>query len=318
MISSRHKARVLVAGDVMVDKFIDVEITDRAEENAPVVRMATTLVVPGGAGRVALNVAALGASGALTGVVGDDADGQWLRNKALPSVISTRGLMVDSERCTTAKTRIRGPAAALLRLDQEHTQLISPDLEQRLRPLLEGQIDWAGAVVLSDYAKGALPRSLVEFAISRARARGRPVVVDPKGSDFGRYRGCTAITPNAEEACRAIGMTHHGNDHHSVLVAGARLSVELPGTFVIVTRGSLGMAVFCDGAQHQTIPAVPAQERSAIGAGDAVIAAMAVALAAGLSMQQAMELGNRAGGVAVTKGWSEHCTINDLVPSPAE
>ena len=298
-------ARILVVGDVMLDRYWYGAV-DRISPEAPVpvVRVTREEERGGGAANVALNVAALGAQATLLTVVGEDEASHKLEKLLAQTGVQTE-LRRDAALKTTVKLRIIGRQQQLIRLDFENT----PDKEilasqtARFEELLPSH----DAVLFSDYGKGGLAH--VSDMIAKARALGKPVLIDPKGSDYSRYQGATAITPNRAELQEVVGAWH---SEAQLLSKAQALRSQLELTALLLTRSEEGMSLFEDsGVTH-----VSAQAREVFdvtGAGDTVIATMAVLLGAGLTLQQALPWANRAGGVVVGKFGTATVTFKELI-----
>jgi len=299
-----HASRVLVVGDVMLDRYWYGAV-DRISPEAPVpvVRVTREEERGGGAANVALNVAALGAHATLLTVVGEDEASHTLEKLLAQTGVQTE-LRRDAALKTTVKLRIIGRQQQLIRLDFENT----PDKEilasQSAR--FEELLATHDAVLFSDYGKGGLAH--VSDMIAKARARGKPVLIDPKGSDYSRYQGATVITPNRAELQEVVGGWH---SEAQLLSKAQSLRQQLGLAAVLLTRSEEGMSLFEDsGVSH-----VSAQAREVFdvtGAGDTVIATMAVLLGAGLTLQQALPWANRAGGVVVGKFGTATVTLKEL------
>jgi rfaE bifunctional protein kinase chain/domain len=297
-------AHVLVVGDVMLDRYWYGAV-DRISPEAPVpvVRITREEERTGGAANVAYNVVTLGAHASLLTVVGADE-----ASHKLEALVAKTGIQPyfgrDTELTTTVKLRVIGRQQQLLRLDFENTPknelLASQTAEfERLLPS-------HGAVLFSDYGKGGLGH--ITDMIARARAAGKPILVDPKGSDYTRYRGATVITPNRAELQQVIGMWRSEDDlRNQVRTLREQLGLDA----VLLTRSEEGMTLFdADGELH-----VSAQAREVFdvtGAGDTVIATMAALVAAGVSLRDALPLANRAGGIVVGKFGTATVSYDEL------
>jgi rfaE bifunctional protein kinase chain/domain len=287
------KARVLVVGDAMLDRYWHGAV-DRISPEAPVpvVKVAREEERIGAAANVAYNVATLGAQASFLGVVGDDEPGKRL--EALMREIGIAAhLKRDPGLRTTVKLRVIGRQQQLLRMDFENEpdhEVLSLQTESfaELVPAHE-------AVLFSDYGKGGLTH--IAAMIEGARGAGKPVLVDPKGSDFSRYRGATVITPNRAELQQVVG-SWHSEEELRTKAQNLRESLSLQG--LLVTRSEEGMTLFdAQGQLHVT-----AQAREVFdvtGAGDTVIATLAAMVAAGLSLRDAVPVANKAGGIVVGK-----------------
>ena len=288
-----QRASVLVVGDVMLDRYWYGNVERISPEApVPVVRITREEERQGGAANVAYNVVSLGAKASLLSVVGDDE-----ASRKLEALVAATGIEThfgrDPDLKTTVKLRIIGRQQQLLRLDFENTpktELLASQTASFARLLKEHRV-----VLFSDYGKGGLAH--VSDMIAQARALGKPILIDPKGSDFSRYREATVITPNRAELQQVIGpwLTEAELQDRC-----ENLRQKLGLQAILLTRSEEGMTLFdAQGAEH-----VSAQARDVFdvtGAGDTVIATLATAVAAGLSLRQALPLSNRAGGLVVGK-----------------
>ncbi len=293
LLPDTRRARVLVVGDVMLDRywFGDVERIS-PEAPVPVVRVARAEERPGGAANVARNAAALGARTALLSVVGADEAGASLeRLVAAEGVHAT--LHRDAALATTVKLRVVSRQQQLLRIDFETTpsrEVLADKLADYASLLADADV-----VVMSDYGKGGLTH--IARMIELARAAGKPILVDPKGDDYARYRGATALTPNRAELREVVG---RWRDEADLATRAQALRRDLDLTALLVTRSEEGMTLFDeDGATHEPTQAREVYDVS--GAGDTVIATLAVMLAAGLPMRAAASVANHAAGIVVGK-----------------
>jgi rfaE bifunctional protein kinase chain/domain len=286
-------AHVLVVGDVMLDRywFGDVERIS-PEAPVPVVKIARTEERPGGAANVARNVAALGAHVSLLSATGTDEPADALLRLLATDRISTSFLR-DAALTTTVKLRVIGRQQQLLRIDFETAppnELLASNLDAFDRLLAD-----ANALVLSDYGKGGLVH--ITTMIDRARAAGKPVLVDPKGDDWERYRGATLITPNRSEFRQVAG---RARDEADLARRAQALRQQLGIGALLVTRSEEGMSLYSD-AGALTIPAQAREVFDVSGAGDTVIATLGAMLAAGATLPDAMAIANEAAGVVVGK-----------------
>lgn len=304
--------RVGCVGDVMLDRYIvgSVERTS-PEAPVPVLRIAREDAMPGGAGNVVRNLAALEARIRFASVIGDDAAGRTLRQQlASLEGVERATLLVDPRRHTTVKTRFLAQGQQLLRADQETS---APLAAEAARALLDAVTDWRDAlpavVVLSDYAKGVLLDGVAHTLIEFVRAQGGCIVVDPKGADFGRYRGATIITPNRQElAIAAGGAVARGEE-----AACARaLRIRLDLSAVLVTLGRDGMLLIDEKEEALSLPADARDVFDVSGAGDTVAATLAAALAGGAPLSEAAALANAAAGIAVSKVGTAVVRLSEL------
>jgi D-glycero-beta-D-manno-heptose-7-phosphate kinase len=300
------QARVLVVGDAMLDRYWFGAV-DRISPEAPVpvVRVSREEERLGGAANVALNVKTLGAQATLLTVVGDDEAGRKL--KALIEKAGVATLMgVDPQLYTIVKLRVIGRSQQLIRIDFEN----QPDHEVLVEALGEYErvLPQHDAVLFSDYGKGGLTH--IPRMIELARAAGKPVLVDPKGSDYSRYAGATVITPNRAELAQVIGSWSSEAQLHERAQA---LRHEHRLDALLLTRSEEGMSLF-DAAGHTQVPAQAREVFDVTGAGDTVIAAMAAMLACGLPLRDAMQHANRAGGIVVGKFGTATVSFEELFP----
>lgn len=293
-------ARVLVVGDVMLDRFVyggGERISPEAP--IPVMRIEREIVMPGGAGNVARNLAALGAKVALFGIVGDDVAADHLNEVlALEPGIEAQ-LVVDEHWHTIEKSRFIGSRQQLLRVDRESKAQPSEDAIDALISSATEALAENAVLVLSDYAKGAVSDKVIAKLIKVAAKAGKPIIVDPKGSDYKRYKGATLVTPNRAEAALATGESVADDDS---AVSAARQLVDGGIANVLVTRGAAGMTLVA--GKDGTPLHLKAEAREVFdvsGAGDTVVATIAAALAVGRSLPQAARLANIAAGIVVAK-----------------
>jgi rfaE bifunctional protein kinase chain/domain len=298
------EARVLVVGDAMLDRYWFGAV-DRISPEAPVpvVRVNREEERLGGAANVAWNVKALGAQTTLLTVVGDDEPAKKLQQLLNREGVDTL-LGRDPQLYTIVKLRVIGRSQQLIRVDFEN----SPDHEVLSAMLADSErvLPQFNAVLFSDYGKGGLTH--IPHMIALARARNLPVLVDPKGSDYSRYAGATAITPNRAELAQVIGAW----DSEAQLFERAQALRErerLEG--LVLTRSEDGMSLF-DAKGHTQVPAQAREVFDVTGAGDTVIATMAAMLACGLSLREAMPIANRAGSIVVGKFGTATASYQEL------
>jgi len=254
---------------------------------------------PGGAANVVHNVQALGASAAVIGVVGDDSHGRRLTKQLADAGVDVDGIVVDKSRPTTMKTRIIAHSQQVVRVDREQTQEVSADVTRRLLECLERQIPRCDAVLFSDYNKGVMTEDLVAGGVAVSRRSGRLVASNPKPLNVFRFKGATVITLNQAEAEAAFGGAL--GSEKGVETAGLDLVERLEADAVVITRGSAGLCVCEREGKATFVPATPIEVYDVAGAGDTVISALTLALAAGADFVEASVLANWAGGAAVRK-----------------
>ena len=294
-------AHVLCVGDVMLDRFVygDVERIS-PEAPIPVLRISREHVTVGGAGNVARNFSALGTSVCLFGVIGEDAAGTEATSVLSQDTAIDLSLMTDPSRPTTVKTRFIAGVQQLLRTDEEDSSAMSGELLDALSEQLTASLGSGGfgALVLSDYGKGVLSDTVIASAIAAAQAADVPVIVDPKGIDYARYRGAAILTPNRRELAEATRMPVDSNTE--VEAAARALLKDCDVGAVIATRGAQGMSVVTeDSCVH--LLALAREVFDVSGAGDTVVATVAAGLAAGLPLTNAAQLANVAAGIVVGK-----------------
>lgn len=288
-----QRARVLVVGDAMLDRYLFGEVERISPEApVPVVRVTREEHRLGGAANVALNVKSLGPGVALITVVGDDEPA-----RKLEGLLKTQAVEVilgrDPQLFTCVKLRVIGRAQQLVRVDFENQpdhEVLADMLSDFARVL--PQYD---AVLFSDYGKGGLTH--IPRMIEQARAAGKPVLVDPKGEDYSRYAGATVITPNRSELAQVVGSW---KTDAQLEERAQRLRESNRLDAVLLTRSEDGMSLF-DGSGHLHVPAQAREVFDVTGAGDTVIATLAAMLACGMTLREAMPIANRAGGIVVGK-----------------
>lgn len=296
--------RILVAGDCMLDQywFGDAERIS-PEAPVPVVRVLRTDARLGGAANVALNIQTLGAQAALMSVAGEDEAGHTLR-----TLLADRGieslLQTDPTIKTTVKLRIIARQQQMLRADFENVP--TSEVLAAILGAYEREVTRADAVVLSDYGKGGLNH--IGEMIRQARAAGVPVLVDPKGNNYDRYKGATLITPNRAELSLVVGTW---SSEAELRGKAQRLREELELKALLLTRSEEGMTLYTD-AGELTVPAQAREVFDVSGAGDTVIAVTAAMLAAGADLNEAVRVANRAGGIVVGKLGTASVSYSEL------
>jgi D-beta-D-heptose 7-phosphate kinase/D-beta-D-heptose 1-phosphate adenosyltransferase len=292
--------RVLVLGDVMLDHYVYGAVTRLSPEAPiPVIHVERDLYLPGGAANVARNIAALGGQAVLIGIIGEDDGARGLCDLLGAQPAIDARLIVDPGRATTQKTRFVADRQQMLRADRETPVPASGSLAGALVEAAAAALGRSDIVILSDYAKGALSDAVLGPVIAEARRRGQPVIADPKSRSFERYHGVSVLTPNRKEIAAATGI---GSDDDTGAAAAGRAARDGYGIdAVLVTRGEQGMTLVEDGADPVHLPAEAREVFDVTGAGDTVVAILALATAAGAPLVEAARLANIAAGLVVGK-----------------
>jgi D-beta-D-heptose 7-phosphate kinase/D-beta-D-heptose 1-phosphate adenosyltransferase len=299
-LSRIGQIRALVVGDLMLDEYLWGR-TDRISPEAPVqvVDISREDLRLGGAGNVINNLMTLGCQVHVAGVLGDDADGRLLRRLLEEKAVGIQGVLMDADRTTSRKTRILASNQQMLRIDRESQNPISKEMEVRLADHVRSVAEGFQVILVSDYLKGVLTEGLLAEIISIGRDTGIPVVVDPKGNDFRKYRGATLLTPNRKEAQTASHIPIV--DEASLLRSGRSLAEALGLEALVLTRSEEGMTLFPRGGEEIHLPTEAREVYDVSGAGDTVLAMMGLGLAGGLSLEDAARLANVAAGIVVAK-----------------
>ncbi|MEQ8268803.1 MAG: D-glycero-beta-D-manno-heptose-7-phosphate kinase [Parvibaculum sp.] len=300
LVDGLGHARVALAGDVMLDRFVYGHV-ERISPEAPipVLRVDDERVMPGGAGNVARNLAALGAAVSFFSAVGDDEAGADLRAALGGEPRIETAMTVVPGRVTTVKTRFVAMSQQILRADRETTQALDAGSAEKLLAALTDGLKGRQVLILSDYGKGVLTPAVARGAIAAAKAAGIPVIVDPKGRDYSLYAGASVVTPNRKELGEATGMPVETDDE---IVAAARSLMSVHGIgAVVVTRAQAGMSVVAAAGEVTHLKAEAREVFDVSGAGDTVVSTLAAALGVGLPLAEAAALANSAAGIVVGK-----------------
>jgi D-beta-D-heptose 7-phosphate kinase/D-beta-D-heptose 1-phosphate adenosyltransferase len=323
LVQKLGQPRVLVVGDLMLDRYVWGD-AERISQEAPVILLHADKREErlGGASSVATLLRALGAKVALTGVIGADNDGGRLRQLLTDLGIDHEGVIPDPARLTTVKERYIGRAQhrhpqQMLRVDYEVRAAVLPAIEKELIAVIGQQLRRADIVLISDYDKGVCTPEVLAAVIAGARARGIRTLADPiRGTDYRKYHGCSAITPNRLEAGLASGRSLQNADQ--ALEAAAQLREQLDLEAAIVTLDKDGMALVHRDGRRKVFPTRPRQVYDITGAGDMVLCVLGMAMAAGADYESAIRLANIAGGLEVEKIGVATVTrdemIRDLLP----
>lgn len=303
---------ILCVGDVMLDRYLHGEIERISPEApVPVIRILETRDMPGGAGNVARNVASLGGTAILIGLVGLDDAGQRLDTLLAADPRIRAALVPTPGRPTICKSRFVAGRQQVVRADEESRVPLDPAEEQALIAAISARAPEASALILSDYGKGALSPAVIRAAIAVARTRAIPVFVDPKSANFTRYRGATCITPNAREFAAAAAAP--AGTEAEIAAAGRPLLAAAEAGAILVTRSERGMTLIEAGHLPVSVPARARAVFDVSGAGDTVIAALALAHAGGRTLAQSMHIANAAAGIVVSKPGTATATIAEVL-----
>lgn len=299
LISGFAGKRILVLGDIMLDQFIWGKVRRISPEApVPVVEVSSESYHLGGAGNVAANISALGGVPVPIGLIGDDFAGGRLAELLQTRGVEGSGLLVAAGRPTTLKTRIVAHSQQIVRADRENKTPLPAENNAALAAAFLKWLPSVGAVIVSDYDKGVVNRTLLGEVLPAAKRSGIPVLLDPKVHHADYYKPITLITPNHREAELLSGMTI---ENDSQLEAAGRMLLEkFDCPYVLITRGEEGMSLFFPGGSHH-LPTFAREVFDVTGAGDTVIATLAVAQAGGATVEEAAILANHAAGLAVGK-----------------
>lgn len=293
-------AKILVVGDVMLDRYWWGNASRLSPEApVPVVALKRVSNRSGGAGNVAANIAALGAEVILVGVIGADEAGDRLRESLRNDRIADGSLVSFDSRPTTTKTRVLVHNQQIARVDEETDVPLTEHEENAILDRVKDSLAIADVIVLSDYAKGCLTRSVVAAVIDEAKELGKTVIVDPKSRDLTKYRRATLLTPNLAEASAAAGIDHGGEEMADE--AARKILADTGVESLLITLGEHGMKLFQPGRDPVHFPSTARQVFDVTGAGDTVVALLAAALGAKADIHSAITLANIGAGLAVEK-----------------
>ena len=304
---------VLCVGDLMLDEFVYGEVSRISPEApAPVIAVQRSEITIGGAGNVARNIASLGARCIFIGLVGQDDAGAQLKAELAQAGGIESILVVDPSRPTTRKVRFVSEhfSTHMLRADWERATPAAGAIEQQLIDAILPQLDRADIVLLSDYAKGVLTARVIRNVIDAARKRNKRVIVDPKSANFAIYRGATLLTPNRKEFSEA---TRSRAETEQEIASAAQDAIQLADCeAILVTQSERGMTLVPRQGEAIHVPAYPVKVRDVSGAGDTVVAVLAVALAANAGWEESLRMASAAAAVAVSKKGTASVTATEL------
>ena len=304
---------IIVVGDIMLDHFIKGSVSRISPEApVPVVAVNNEFFVAGGAGNVAVNLAALGAKPVMISVIGQDIGGQMLKGILQSKGIAVYGLAEDKERPTTQKIRVMAEQQQIVRFDRESKKTISRDIAAACMKSFELAIKTAKGVILSDYGKGMLSDQNIKTIIDKCRKRKIPVCVDPKIDNFKKYKNITCMTPNTKEAWEGAGESPKAGED-AIIKLGNKILKMLRADSILITRSADGMSLFEKGKKlPTTIPTMAREVYDVTGAGDTVISVFTLGLAAGATLKEAAVLSNYAAGIVVGKSGTATATRKEI------
>lgn len=302
IIKNFSSKKILVVGDIMLDKFVwgNVERIS-PEAPVPVVEVIKETELAGGCGNVAKNIVSLGGKSIVATVIGDDENGLKLKQIMVGSGVNVSGMFLDKIRPTTIKTRIIAHNQQMVRIDKELKSQISSPVYEEIIDFIKDQSDNVDAILVSDYGKGMITRKLVETCVEIAHKKDIPVSVDPKIEHFMDYKRVTVLTPNTNEATLGMRWPKKPQTEEEICVLGKKILAKLKPEAVVITRGEKGMSVFEENSKIYHIPTRAREVYDVTGAGDTVIATLTLALSSGASMAVGCEIANYAAGVVVGK-----------------
>ena len=302
--------KIMVIGDIMLDKYIWGDVS-RISPEAPVqvVNVLRETYEAGGAANVANNISALSGDALMVGITGNDEARKILLEELKKKEINTDGIFLDKDKPTTQKVRILGKSQQLLRVDYENKEHVRDIIKNSIVGFVEKNIKNIDVIVISDYAKGVITPEVSRNIINLAKHNSKPVIVDPKPRHKEFYKDVTLITPNNAEASEMSGI-EDGSDE-TIMEIGNKLIKNL-NTNVLITRGEKGMSMFEKGGSVTHIPANAREVYSLIGAGDTVVATIALALASGADFKEAAILSNIAAGIKVGKIGTASVSIEEI------
>ncbi len=315
MVASFRDKHVVVVGDVMLDEYMRGEVSRVSPEApVPIVDLTERRFMPGGAANAVANVVSLGGKATLVGVVGGDAQADQLRAAMIAGGVGVDGLVASLQRPTTHKLRIVARTQQIVRVDVESRHPLERECEALVIARVEALASSAHALVISDYAKGVVTLAVIRECLEASRRHGIPLIVDPKSRDFTRYAGATILTPNVLEFEVATGKSTR-NESVAIVAAGNDLLSSLNGASVLVTRGAAGMTLLSSGRAPLHLPTVARSVFDVTGAGDTVVGALSLALAAKTEMYEALVVATHAASIAVSRAGTVAVTSEELCAS---
>ena len=308
------ESRVLIVGDLMLDRYLWGDV-DRISPEAPVpiFHITNRSDTPGGAGNVVSNLVGLGSAVTVVGIIGNDAPGQQLKT-LLQNSGAEVNIVTDPGRATITKTRVVSQGQQLLRLDEEETVSLTAPTRDKIIGSVTAGLGTCNAVILSDYGKGLLQtKELAQTLIGLAKDRNVPVIIDPKGKDWERYRGATCVTPNTKELEQVCG--EKLADEKQLVQAMRSTLIKYDLDWLVVTRGSLGLCLMDRSEAPVFVPALAKHVYDVSGAGDTVIATLALGVGSGFGFQTSAKIANLAAGIVVGKIGTQAINLFELKAS---
>lgn len=321
IVSGLKRGRIVVVGDLILDRYIHGSV-ERISPEAPaqILDVSREEELLGGAANVAANISAIGAKTFIFGVVGKDQAGVNILKLLKERGIVSTGLVSDADRSTTIKSRYMSLRQQILRVDKEQRSAITKTIEKKLIARLIKILPKCDGIVISDYGKGTLTDSFLARLIELGKKAGKPVIVDPKGDDYRKYKGVTLITPNKKEACGATGIDIKTEEDYAT--AAEKLFSITSAQNILITRGDEGMSLFCQDGKNLHLPAEALEVFDVSGAGDTVTAAIAVFFCGGVDLALSARIANVAASIEVAhvgaKAVSENEILEKLGGEPEE
>lgn len=312
LIKRFSKVKILVVGDVMLDRYWWGSVERISPEApVPVVRLEKTSEAAGGAANVAANIAGLGAKPYLIGIIGNDSEGRLLKGELEKQNVPAEFLVKLEGKPTIVKTRIVAHNQHVVRIDREESENLGKNQEEKLWKKFEPLLEETDLVLISDYAKGVLTENLLLRLITQANEKNKKVFVDPKGKDFSKYRNATILTPNKREAIDADKFTE--GEKADLDKVGEDLINSLNLESMLITKGDKGMSLYRRKQKPIHLNSLARKVYDVTGAGDTVISSLAVAYAAGASLEEAAEIANVAAGLVVEEVGTTIITREKLI-----
>jgi len=306
--SRLKSAHILVIGDFMLDTYTTGQVQRISPEApVPILHVKDTQHLPGGAGNVALNLKALGATVICAGRMGPDLEGKRLKRLLEAEGVDTSGLFVQKETRTPIKNRLIAGSQQLMRVDDETLTPIDAAVEANVLSFIKNHLDSIEVIAISDYGKGFLSKSLLASLIKEGNKRDIPILVDPKGDDFLRYKQATMITPNLKEAVEAAKL----GSEASLDEVGQELVRKTETQQIMITRSEAGITLF-DQKKRYDFPVKSREVIDVTGAGDTVLAMMAMAYAAEIDLREGIHLANVAAGIAIERLGCVRVSLSDI------